>query len=209
MSGGYQALQKYLPDHSLPLVEELLKKYPIQLRISKPRKTRFGDYRFPTKGTPHRISVNGNLNKYAFLITLLHEYAHLLAFDKFGRGIKAHGKEWQFCFLEVSGPFLASDIFPAKLKRAFTQSLAQGHASSATDHQLLRVLKDYDPEESAEARTFVEDLPPASLFVLNGRIFRKGPKSRKRYKCDELNSGRQFMVHPLAEVEIWKETNEH
>jgi hypothetical protein len=203
MSSKFGVLEKYLPPRSLDLLQPLLSKYPLKLTISKPRKTKFGDYRFPEQGRPHRISVNGNLNPYAFLITLLHEYAHLVAFDQFGRGIKAHGEEWQFCFKEVSQAFLEAEIFPIGLERAFRQSLARGHASSATDHQLLRVLKEYDPEESAKARTFVEDLKPGSLFLLNNRIFKKGAKSRKRYKCEEIKTGRHFMVHPLAEVEIW------
>ncbi len=202
MSDAFATLAKYLPEGSLDLLRPLLKRYPIQLKISKPRKTKFGDYRMPKANEAHRISVNGDLNSFAFLITLLHEYAHLVTFDKFGKNIKAHGKEWQFCFKEISSPFLNADIFPIKLEKAFRESLARGHASSATDHQLLRVLKEYDPQESTEARTFVEDLKPGALFELNGKIFRKGPKSRKRYKCEEMGSRRQFMVHPLAEVGI-------
>ena len=209
MSDYFAALDKYLPQGSLELVRPLLERYPIQLKISRPRKTKFGDYRMPTGKNPHRISVNGDLNPYAFLITLLHEYAHLVAFDKFGRSIKAHGEEWQFCFKEIGSPFLNGKIFPSPVESAFKASLARGHASSATDHQLLRVLKEYDPEESTQARTFVEDLKPGALFELNGKVFRKGPKSRKRFKCEEIRSKRQFMVHPLAEVGIWKETDEH
>lgn len=209
MTNSYSALAKYLPEGSLQLLEPLLKRYAIQLKISRPRKTKFGDYRLPQGKQVHRISVNGDLNPYAFLITLLHEYAHLVAYDKFGKEIRPHGKEWQFCFKEIGTPFLEGSIFPAKLRQAFKASLARGHASSATDHQLLRVLKEYDPKESCEARTFVEDLGQGELFELNGRIFRKGPKSRKRYKCEEIRSKRHFMVHPLAEVMLWNKRDEY
>jgi SprT protein len=201
----FSVLLKYLPDGSLELLLPLLNKYAIQLKISKPRKTKFGDYRFPKGKMPHRISVNGDLNPFAFLITLIHEYAHLVAFDKFGKRIKAHGSEWQFCFKEISEPFLQSSIFPIKLQRAFRESLARGHASSATDHNLLRVLKEFDTFHADQAPTFVEDVEMGSVFVLNDRIFRRGPKSRKRFKCEEIDSGRQFMVHPLAEVGILNE----
>jgi predicted SprT family Zn-dependent metalloprotease len=44
----------------------------------------------------HEITVNSNLNKYKFLITLIHEISHLVAFEKFGRNIKPHGNEWIF-----------------------------------------------------------------------------------------------------------------
>lgn len=206
---SFSALNRYLPPGSLDLVRPLLLRYPIQLKISKPRKTKFGDYRIPREKEAHRISVNGDLNPYAFLITLLHEYAHLVTFQKFGTQIKAHGEEWQFCFKEIGTPFIEAGIFPENLEMAFRASLARGHASSATDHQLLRVLRDYDPIESTKARTFVEDLNQGALFELNSKVFRKGPKSRKRYKCEEIQSKRQFMVHPLAEVTLWNDTNEH
>lgn len=206
---SFSALDKYLPAGSLDLVRPLLLRYPIQLKISKPRKTKFGDYRMPKANEAHRISVNGDLNPYAFLITLLHEYAHLVTFQKFGSKIKAHGQEWQFCFKEIGMPFIEAGIFPDNLELAFRASLVRGHASSATDHQLLRVLKDYDSPESTKARTFVEDLKQGALFELNGKVFRKGPKSRKRYKCEEIQSRRQFMVHPLAEVTPWNTTDEH
>lgn len=209
LASSHKALGRYLPPGSLELLIPLLGKYPLQLTISKPRKTKFGDYRFPQSNKPHRISVNGNLNAYSFLITLLHEYAHLVAFDKFGRKIKPHGEEWQFCFKDISQPFIDANIFPQKIKLAFKQSLARGHASSATDLQLLRVLKDYDAEVPDEALTFVENLQLGDHFILNGRVFKRGLKSRKRYRCLEIESRREYMVHPLAEVNQLENKDEH
>ncbi len=200
LKDSYQALNRYLPEGSIDLLRPLLSQYPLQLTISKPRKTKFGDYRFPQGEKPHRISINGNLNPYSFLITLLHEYAHLVAFDKFGRKIKPHGEEWQFCFKDISHPFIEANVFPQKLKLAFRQSLARGHASSATDLQLLRVLKDYDAEVPSDALTFVENLKLGELFLLNDRVFKRGVKSRKRFRCMEIESRKEYMVHPLAEV---------
>ena len=40
----------------------------------------------------HRISVNGNLNKYSFLITLIHELAHLLTFTQYKNRVDPHGR---------------------------------------------------------------------------------------------------------------------
>lgn len=208
-SNSFNTLERYLPEGSLELLKPLLARYPLQLTISKPRKTKFGDYRFPSGKNSHRISVNGNLNRYSFLITFLHEYAHLLAFDKFGRKIKPHGEEWQHCFKELSAPFLEAQVFPIQLERAFRQSLARGHASSATDLQLLRVLKEYDAEDQNEDLTFVENLKQGELFSLNGKVFRRGLKSRKRFRCKEIKSGKEYMVHPLAEVSRLNENNEY
>lgn len=193
-------LKKYLPEAALPLLEPLLSGYALDLRIVQPRKTKFGDYRLPRNGQRHRISLNANLNCYAFLITLLHEFAHLVAFDKYGRQIKAHGSEWQNTFREISAPFLGKEIFPDKLEACFIDSLNRGHASSATSSALLRELKKFDHHQ--EALTFVEDLQNGSRFQIGKKVFVKGPKSRKRYKCRSVSDNRYYMVHPLAEVQI-------
>lgn len=190
-------LEKYLPAVAIPLLQPLLNKHTVQIRICKPRKSKFGDYRFPRAGQPHRISINADLNPYAFLITLLHEYAHLEAYHHFGRKIKAHGPEWQNTFQSVSRPFLEAEVFPTDLTIALERSLLKGHASSASAHELFRLLKTYDHSNS----TFVEDLAEGTYFQIGKKVFRKGPKSRKRYRCQSINNARIYMVHPLAEVE--------
>ena len=86
-------LSQFIPDPSAPLILEYLHHYKVHLTITRERKSVLGDYRHATHSNNHRISVNGNLNKYAFLITLLHELAHLLTFEKFGNRIPPHGKE--------------------------------------------------------------------------------------------------------------------
>lgn len=181
---------------------QLLREYPLQLKISKPRRTKFGDYRFPErKGAPHRISINADLNPYAFLITLLHEWAHLVAFDQYGRSIKPHGKEWQETFRRVSKPFLSTTIFPDDILQAYIKSLNRGVASSCTDLELFKVLHRYDPEKDNSLQ-LLENLPDGAMFAIGNKVLKKGPRSRKRYRCYDCHSLRAFMVHPLAEVEI-------
>ena len=87
------ALQHFLPPNTLDPVLAYLQHYHVHLTVAKERKSILGDYRHRTHAKNHRISVNGNLNKYAFLITLLHELAHLLAFENFGNRIAPHGRE--------------------------------------------------------------------------------------------------------------------
>jgi predicted SprT family Zn-dependent metalloprotease len=69
-------------------------------------------------GKNHRISVNGNLNKFSFLITLLHELAHLLAFENYGNRIQAHGKEWKFVYSNLLKDFIDKKIFPPDVESA-------------------------------------------------------------------------------------------
>lgn len=199
MSQSESVLEKYLPKDSLELVMPLLRDAPVELKIKAPRKTKFGDYRFPKNGERHKISINSNLNSFAFLITLLHEIAHLQAFLQFGRTIKPHGKEWQQTFIDVSEPFLKKNIFPESLSLVLKKSLNQGNASSCTDLNLYRELQKYDAQENL----YVEDLEHGTVFIAaNNVTFKKGPKARKRYKCLNLDNGREYMVHPLAVVKL-------
>lgn len=201
-------LKKYVPQTALEALVPLLRKHPLSLKISKARKTKFGDYRFPDASGRHRISINHNLNPYAFLITLLHELAHLEAFEQHGKRIKPHGAEWQNAFRELAYPFLKANIFPTQLQQAFMQSLNRGHATSCTDINLYRALQAYN-EDSTEI-TRVEDLPLGSLFLINKKtLFKKGPRLRKRYKCINMTNGREYMVHPLAEITEYTAKHEH
>src|ERR1700750_1178375 len=91
-------LQDYLPVGTYDAVIDFLNKYRVHLTVSRERKSILGDYRHRTQADNHRISINGNLNKYAFLITLLHELAHLLTFEQFGNRVMSHGKEWKHIY---------------------------------------------------------------------------------------------------------------
>ena len=189
-----------MPAQSVELALTLLRSEPVELKITRPRKTKFGDYRFPTNGGRHRISVNANLNPYAFLITLIHEMAHLKAFKDFGKQIKPHGEEWQHTFRELAKPFIEANIFPGQLTKSLIKSLNRGAASSCTDLELFRALKQYD--ERPDHIVTVEQIEDGEHFKLDhNKIFKKGPKSRKRYRCLNLSNGREYMVHPLAEVQ--------
>ena len=111
-------LQKYLPEGSADYAHDILWKYGIQLRIKKPRATKLGDYRPPQTGEAHRISINKDLNKYAFLVTFLHETAHLINFEKRGFKVQPHGLEWKQEFQVVTKPMLHETILPNDVQGA-------------------------------------------------------------------------------------------
>ena len=76
-------LGKYIPQASVASVFQLITAHNIHLKIVNERVTRHGDYRKMSNGQ-HQITVNSNLNTFRFLITLIHEIAHLIAFKKHG-----------------------------------------------------------------------------------------------------------------------------
>src|ERR1700730_13644310 len=116
-------LQQYLPPASAQLVLQYLHHYKVHLTITRERKSILGDYRHATHDRNHRISVNGNLNKYSFLITLIHELAHLLTFQQWGNRVQSHGKEWKNIYAFLLKDFISGNIFPEDIKLALLQSM--------------------------------------------------------------------------------------
>lgn len=195
------SLQAYLPPGTYEPVLHYLQHYKVHLTVARERKSILGDYRHRHGSQTHRISVNGNLNTYAFLITLLHELAHLLTFEKWGNRVAAHGKEWKGVFGQLLAQFIEHDVFPPDIKTVLLQSLHNPAASSCADEGLLRTLKSYDVKNGNSH--FVEALPSGALFKTgDGRIFQKGEKLRKRFRCVEVATKRMYLFSPVYEVEV-------
>lgn len=195
-------LQKYLPELAVTPCFELIKTHGVHLKIVNHRVTRHGDYRRLPNGL-HQITVNASLNKYRFLITLVHEIAHLVAFEEYGRRIKPHGVEWKHTFQHLMVPFIRPEVFPSQLLPIIANHFKNPKASSSTDARLSIALKAFDEEE--RKNSYVYELPMGSVFRLyNGRLFKKGNKKVKRYECIELSTGRLYLFQPNAEVELVK-----
>lgn len=194
-------LQTYLPEGSFDDVLYYLQHYKVHLTITRERKSVLGDYRNSFADKNHRISINGNLNKYSFLITLLHELAHLFTYERFGHRVQAHGAEWKNEFSKILAQFLLKKVFPPDIDKALLKTLQNPAASSCADTSLLRVLHKYD--EGKEGIVLVEALPEGSIFkIKGGKIFRRMEKIRKRIKCMELATGKIYLFSPVYEVEI-------
>src|ERR1035438_6157411 len=124
-----QQLSAYLPQGSFDDVIGYLNEYRVHLTVTRERKSVLGDYRNSHSNQNHRISINGNLNPYSFLITLLHELGHLLAFEKYGNRIPPHGTHWKNEFGKILARFITQKIFPADIEAALLQSLKNPSAS--------------------------------------------------------------------------------
>lgn len=196
-----ETLSKYIPEQAVKPVFELIVANQVHLKIVNERVTRHGDYRRGISGK-HEITVNANLNKYKFLITLIHEISHLVAFEKFGRNIKPHGDEWKYSFQLLMVPFIRPEIFPLNLLPLLARHFRNPKASSDTDATLSLALKQYDAEND---KNFIFELPYGSVFrISNGKIFKKIAQRVKRYECVEISSGRIYLFNPNAEVELLK-----
>lgn len=192
-------LAKYIPEDFLDYAVELLIKYPVYFKIVRPRKTKLGDFRIGTGMEKPQITVNGNLNPFAFLITTIHEFAHLVTFERFGRRVAPHGKEWKNTYQELLMPVISSKKLPERLEIALRKSLGNTKASSCTDHQLYRVLLTFDSPK--DNHIILERLEKNSTFMLDGRVFKKGVLRRTRFLCRELKTNKEYLVNALALVE--------
>jgi hypothetical protein len=193
-----QTLSKYIPAQAVVPVFELIKSFGVHLMVVNERVTRHGDYRRTPEGT-HQITVNATLNSYRFLITLIHEIAHLVAFKKYGRTIKPHGKEWKHTFQQLMLPFIRPEIFPSKLLPLIAKHFKNPKASSDTDALLSIALKQFDPENN---KYYIFEIPTGDNFrIYNGKVFKKGNKRIKRYECIEQTTGKVYLFQPNAEVE--------
>lgn len=193
-------LKRHIPEEAGVMVWGLIKEYNFSLTITNERITKNGDYRMPIGRTEqHKISVNGTLNPNAFLVTLLHEIAHMYAFDKYGKRIKPHGIEWKKTFVSIAKPFLEKKIWPEDVTRVLIDYFRNPKASSAGDLNLTRVLRKYDKTNDL----YLEDVPSGTKFSVNSqkdRWFLKGSKRRTRFLCKELSTGREFTIHGMAKI---------
>ncbi len=194
-------LARYIPEHAVKPIFELIVANQVHLKIVNERQTRHGDYRRALNGK-HEITVNASLNRYKFLITLIHEIAHLVAFEKFGRNIKPHGEEWKITFQRLMVPFIRPEIFPQHLLPLLARHFRNPSASSDTDTTLSLALKQFDQQND---KNYVFEIPYGSVFrISNGKIFKKIAVRTKRFECVEISTGKTYLFNPNAEVELLK-----
>lgn len=193
-----ERLSEFVPENTAPELVDLIIHHHVHFKISRPRQTKLGDYRPPTPRHGHRISVNGDLNPYQFYLTALHEFAHLIAFEKYGTRIAPHGKEWKSTFGELLRRALGRHTFPQDIEQELQRYLQKPSASSCVDHDLVRVLLNYDEHQGM----LLEDLPAKARFQVgrNPRIFLKGEKLRKRYRCLDEGNQKMYLISAIAEV---------
>ena len=197
-----QALKAYLPEGAFEPVLALIHQYKLHLTVTKARKSVLGDYRHPRMGANHKISVNGNLNQYEFLITLLHELGHLLCYEQYKNRVDAHGKEWKYLYGLLLSDFIQRDIFPIDIKKSLKKTILNPAATANGETALLLVLRKYDVVKK-EGMAFVAHLPDGALFETEkGKRFQKIKKRRIRIECVELATGHIYSFSGLTEVKV-------
>ncbi|MEG2178367.1 MAG: SprT-like domain-containing protein [Bacteroidales bacterium] len=211
-----KALAPFFVPAALPLIVELVDSYGVHIRISKQRNSKLGDYRAPHPQISqfHCISMNENLNPHAFLITFIHEWAHLEVYKKYGNQVQAHGEEWKQMFAFLMQDFMNEHIFPPDVLHALQGYFKHTYAATMRDLHLQRVLDSYGSRtdysgqknplskdmETGLSEAFVEQIKENAYFVYQNKVFLRKEKLRKNYLCIDKASGAKYRFHPLAKV---------
>ncbi len=198
MTSSYQ---DFVPFKAIPFIEFLINEHNFTLKIVKQRETKHGDFRSLPNGK-FQITINNNLNKHQFLLTLVHEIAHHVTHQKFGTA-KPHGKEWKAVFQHLMLPFLNPGIYPIELLPYLANYLKNPKASTDSDAKLSLALKG---NTAAIGKYFVFAIPFGSFFIFKGFIYKRGNKRRTRYECLNTVSKKIYLFHQNAEVALCDES---
>ena len=190
--------QKHIPEKAIPFVQFLIDEHHFTLKIVNQRQTKHGDFRSLSNGT-FQITVNNNLNKYQFLLTLVHEIAHHVTHQKFGR-VQPHGKEWKTVFQHLMLPFLQPEIYPKEILPYLANYLKNPKASTDSDVNLSLVLKGNVAETG---KNFIFDIPLGSLFIFKNTIYKRENKRRTRVECLNVNTKKVYLFNQNVEDKLY------
>ena len=189
------SFHSFVSEKSNKLLQCWVDELQVKVKVSNPRTTKLGD--FKVRDNELIITINNNLNKYSFLITLTHELAHAFVFKKYQKRVKPHAKIWQLTFKSLMLNFLTPDYFPEDILEVLSRHMINPKASTFTDLKLVKVLRKYDQVRVS----IISDLAAGDSFqIASGNFFVKGEKIRKRYKCIERTTNKVYLFHPFAEV---------
>jgi hypothetical protein len=187
-----EILKSHLPPASIDYCFSLWKASPFELKLSKSRQTKVGDFTSKHSKSHPRITLNNDLNPYLFLTTYVHEVAHLKVFLKFGNRVDPHGEEWKETFTDLLIPLLWDHIFPERILHELRRHMVNPKASSFADTKLTEAFRQFDLNKTHAA--VLSDLPEGSIFQLQGKFYKKGKLRRTRILCKELKSKRDYLV---------------
>ncbi|BDD10352.1 hypothetical protein FUAX_27840 [Fulvitalea axinellae] len=201
-----ELLNAHVPQPSVDYCVQFFSDNPFNFKITRKRLTKSGDYRYDPRDSSHTITINGDLNPFAFLITFIHECAHLKVKKAFGnRLIKPHGKEWKSAFQELMLPLLNKETFPIDILRPLTNYMLNPKASTHSDHALSYALSKHNPEGPS---TTVRDIETGKLFRYESSVFEKMETRRTKALCRNVQNGKSYLFTLHAPIEPISEENE-
>lgn len=195
----FQILEKHVPENAVHYCYDLWIKKPFHFKVTRKRQTKLGDYRFDQVRGEHTITVNFNLNPYNFLITYIHEYAHLITTEKYGRRVSPHGREWRKEFQQVLLPVMNELVLPPDILGVLRLHMRNPKASTQSDPRLVKALRRYD--ENTHEEFLLDDVAINAQFIFKGSLYQKLESRRTRVLCHHVDSGKRYLIPKIARVE--------
>lgn len=197
-----QILSKYLPEKAIDKICQFIFEYDFKLIVKGDRKSKWGDFQAPVNTKYPIITINKTLNKYAFLITLVHEIAHCKTHREYGHKVLAHGEEWKKNFQLLMQYFLDTSVFPIDVLYALRKHMKDPKASANADTELHKVLMNYN-EAAEKTSCLLEYLKDGDKFVYEGKIYERIKKRRKNIECIQTDTNKKYIFSPVVEVRLW------
>lgn len=193
-----EILKKHVPEEAVAYCYALWNEAPFELKLTRSRQTKVGDFTSKGRKSHPRITLNNDLNPYLFLQTYVHEVAHLRVYITLGNKVDPHGEEWKTMFTELMVPLLWENVFPEDILHELRRHMVNPKASSFADADLTQAFRKYDKD--ATRFVTLSLLPEGSIFNFQGRYFKKGKVRRTRVICVEMKSKRSYLVPIDAQV---------
>ena len=190
----------FVPNNCANDICDLLNGHSVFVHIKRHRISKLGDFSVNKQTNSAKITINGSLDNYSFLITLLHEIAHLYVWERYPNHVKPHGYEWQKTFKELMQPFLDKNVFPTEIDKALRQYMISPGASTTGNARLVHALMPYS---ITNTNKLVSHVPNDVTFVLpNGMRMKKIKLLRTRYECICLDNNKIYSVSPNVAVTL-------
>jgi SprT protein len=193
-----EILAQFIPANAHAYCFGLWQHWQFDFEVTKARSSKLGDFRWQL-GKREKITVNHNLNQYNFLITYLHELAHLVVYRTYKRRQPAHGKAWKQHFRELLLPMMNENIFPQSVLLPLLDYSKNPKASSSSHLPLMLALRAIDQPNTS--LTTVLDVPQGQSFRFNNKTYLRGELRRTRVLCTEQKSQKKFLFVAHSWVE--------
>jgi hypothetical protein len=191
---------KYFPPAAVEYCFSLWTLHKFYFKITKSRASKLGDFRYDPTKSYYTITVNADLNPYSFLITYIHEVAHLLVHKKYKNTVAPHGAEWKYEFSNAAIPILNLEVFPEAVLHNFKRYLLNPKASTVGDIMLHKELRKYDSDYNKTV--LLESIPNGTEFLFKKRRFVKKQLQKTKVLCTENATGRQYLISKTAPVTL-------
>jgi SprT protein len=195
----YDHLIPYLGEKAAEFIDHLTLHIRFHLRVTRPRDSKYGDYRPAFKNNQQRITINGNLDKYSFLITLLHELAHLYVQENIKHPYLPHGKEWKSSFSELLSLAVKNEIFPTDISRLVNIYYVQKKIFTQSSRNKIQVA--INKELGIKPNPTLNEIPiNGKVLLQNGMKVIKIKNNRTRCLCRNLENNQLYLIQNYIET---------